>query len=107
MLGRYGQETLNKHIDLIRLAESLIDIYAMAACVSRASRSYCIGLQHAEYEVALASSFCVVGMERIKNKLQKIIDGEYQTNDQNYRLISKRLFNFKEYFPVHPLSRNF
>jgi acyl-CoA dehydrogenase family protein 9 len=38
-------------LELQRLADILIDVYAMTAVLSRASRSYCIGLHEAEAEV--------------------------------------------------------
>ena len=38
-------------MDLKRLAEIVIDLYGMTAVLSRASRSYCIGLRNADHEV--------------------------------------------------------
>ncbi|CAH1373894.1 unnamed protein product [Tenebrio molitor] len=107
LLSRYGQEVINKHADLTRLAECIMDIYAMTACISRASRSYCIGLQSAEYEMALASAIAMSATERVKANLLKVIEGPYMTNDENYRVITQRLFDFKKYYPTHPLTRNF
>jgi acyl-CoA dehydrogenase family protein 9 len=84
-----------------------MDIYAMTACISRASRSYCIGLQSAEYEMTLASAIAMSATERVKTNLLKVIEGPYMTNDENYRVITQRLFDFKKYYPTHPLTRNF
>ncbi|RZC33426.1 acyl-CoA dehydrogenase family member 9, mitochondrial [Asbolus verrucosus] len=106
-LSRYGQDIIKQHMELRRLGECLMDIYAMTACIGRASRAYCIGLQHAEYEMVLATSFTLSAVERVRSRLLKIIDGPYQTNDENYRKISERLFRLKKYYPVHPLTRNF
>ncbi|EEZ98802.2 Acyl-CoA dehydrogenase family member 9, mitochondrial-like Protein [Tribolium castaneum] len=107
LLARHGPEVLNKHQDLRRLADAIIDIYAMVACISRSSRSYCIGLQHADYEMVLANAFTLGALERVKLNLNKIIEGPIGTNDENYRMLAKRLFELKQYYPVHPLSRNF
>ncbi|KAG5877267.1 hypothetical protein JTB14_009763 [Gonioctena quinquepunctata] len=107
LLARHGPEIVNQHMDLRRLADVIIDTYAMTACLGRASRSYCIGLQHGDYEMMIANTFCNYAMERVKENVSKIYLGTYHTNDENYRVISKRLFKFKEYFPKHPLSRNF
>jgi acyl-CoA dehydrogenase family protein 9 len=107
LLSRYGQEVINKHADLTRLAECIMDIYAMTACISRASRSYCIGLQSAEYEMTLASAIAMSATERVKANLLKVIEGPYMTNDENYRVITQRLFDFKKYYPTHPMTRNF
>lgn len=73
----------------------------------RASRSYCIGLQNAEYEMLLATAYCINAMERVKYKVKQIYDGSYATNDDNCRKIARRVFHFKKYFPEHPLTRNF
>lgn len=35
LLARCGPEVVNKHADLQRLAEAIIDTYAMAACLSK------------------------------------------------------------------------
>ncbi|XP_044259371.1 complex I assembly factor ACAD9, mitochondrial [Tribolium madens] len=107
LLARHGAEIIHKHQDLRRLANAIIDIYAMVACISRSSRSYCIGLQHADYEMVLANAFTFGALERVKSNLNKIIDGAISTNDENYRVVAKRLFELKQYYPVHPLTRNF
>lgn len=53
VLQRHGAEVIQPHVqlELKRLADLLIDIYAMTAVLARASRSYCIGLREAQTEV--------------------------------------------------------
>lgn len=51
LLTRHGKEVSTKQMDLRRVADIAIDLYAMTAVLSRASRSYCIGLQNADHEV--------------------------------------------------------
>ena len=46
------QNIVDEQLNLKRLADISIDIYAMTACVGRASRSYCIGLKNADHEVS-------------------------------------------------------
>ena len=53
VLGRHGKEVGDKQMDLRRLADIAIDIYAMTAVLGRSSRSYCIGLRNADHEVQL------------------------------------------------------
>ena len=50
-LSRHGKQISEKQIELRRLADIVIDLYAMTAVIGRASRSYCIGLRNAEHEV--------------------------------------------------------
>lgn len=51
LLARHGKEVGNKQMDLRRVADVAIDLFAMSAVVSRSSRSYCIGLRNAQHEV--------------------------------------------------------
>lgn len=106
LLSRNGAEVVEKHMDLRRLACCLIDIYAMTACLGRASRAYCIGLQHGNYEMNLATAFCFEARERVKSNIHKTVQ-RYQVNDDTYRHIGKRVFKFRNYFPEHPLKWNF
>ncbi|KAK5650752.1 hypothetical protein RI129_001781 [Pyrocoelia pectoralis] len=107
LLARHGQEVQNQHMDLKRLADCLVDIYVMTACLGRASRSYCIGLRNAHYEIMLAGTYCVIAMNEIKRKINQICNGPFVTNDENYRIISKRVFKDGKYPFEHPLTRNY
>jgi hypothetical protein len=53
LLSRHGKEVSTKQMDLRRVADVAIDLFAMAAVLSRSSRAYCIGLQNAEHEVII------------------------------------------------------
>lgn len=52
-LERYGAKIVDEQINLKRLANVAIEIYAMTCVLSRASRAYCIGLRNAQTEVIL------------------------------------------------------
>jgi acyl-CoA dehydrogenase family protein 9 len=43
--------------NLERLADMVMEIYAMTCVISRSSRSYCVGHAHAEHEINLAVSY--------------------------------------------------
>ena len=53
-------------MDLAKVADIVIDLYAMTACLSRANRSYCLGLQNADHEVRERES------ERERESLREI-----------------------------------
>lgn len=40
-------------LDVVKLADIAIDLYAMTAVLSRASRAYCDGVHNAEHEVSV------------------------------------------------------
>lgn len=105
---QYGAEVVNAHYDLKKLADVVMDVYAMVACVGRASRSYCIGLQHSAEEVMIASAFCKEAIRRVKYDVDSIVSVYSKGLEGSYRTMAKNMFHFgTEYFPVHPLSRNF
>lgn len=42
---------MHEQLELKRLADIVIDLYAMTACIARTNRSLCIGLANADHEV--------------------------------------------------------
>lgn len=107
LLTRNGVQVMDKQVEVLRLSESAQLVYAMFASVSRASRAYCIGLQHSDYEMLISSAFCFDAMKTVKRLVTDINEGPYLTNDINHQKIAKQIFKAKGYFSVHPLKRNF
>ncbi|TSK16227.1 Acyl-CoA dehydrogenase family member 9, mitochondrial [Bagarius yarrelli] len=58
LLYRYGKTVVDEQLVLKRVADTLINLYAMTAVLSRASRSISIGLRNHGHEVLLANTFC-------------------------------------------------
>ena len=58
VLSISGQEVAapKNQLEVARLADCAIDLYAMTAVLSRASRAYCIGLKNAVHEVCYTST---------------------------------------------------
>uniref|UniRef100_A0A182TUM5 Acyl-CoA dehydrogenase family member 9 n=1 Tax=Anopheles melas TaxID=34690 RepID=A0A182TUM5_9DIPT len=107
VLSRHGVEVIERHLELGRLATIATQLYAMVACASRASRSYCIGLRHAAQDVHLANMFCREGSERVRLLALELEKGPYITSDDDYNVIARNLFREKRYYFEHPLTRNF
>ncbi|KAJ6640067.1 Complex I assembly factor ACAD9, mitochondrial [Pseudolycoriella hygida] len=107
LLARHSVQIMDKQIEVRRLSECAISTYAMFASVSRASRSYCIGLQFCDFEMLIASAFSFDHMLKVLQLVRDIHEGPYMTNDMNYVKISKQIFKEKGYFSIHPLTRNF
>ncbi|XP_065085447.1 complex I assembly factor ACAD9, mitochondrial [Ochlerotatus camptorhynchus] len=107
VLSRHGSEVIGRHIELIRLADMAVLIYAMVATSARASRAYCIGLRHAEQEIYLANAFCQDAQEKVRVLAKQLEQGQFITNDTNYGALARYLFKQKEYFFEHPLTKNF
>lgn len=45
------QKVVHEQLDLKRLANIVIDLYAMTSCIARTSRSLSIGLRNSDHEV--------------------------------------------------------
>ncbi|XP_060525956.1 complex I assembly factor ACAD9, mitochondrial [Cylas formicarius] len=106
LLSQHGLDIVNQHLRLRRIADCLIDVYVATACLGRASRAYCIGLQHADVEMTMASAFCVMAKDRVSQRITEIFRGRGSI-DENYNVIGKTFFTYKGYFAAHPLTRNF
>lgn len=107
LFNRYGNEIVEKHVEIAKLTEIISTCFAMYASVSRASRSYCIGLRLADNEVLAAHAICLDGKERVKILANEIVKGPYLTNDNNLQKLSKQIFKSKNYFIEHPLTYNY
>lgn len=107
LFNRYGNEIIEKQVEIAKLAEIISICFAMYASTSRASRSYCIGLRFADYELLSAHSICLDGREKIKVLANEILKGPYLTNENNLQKMSKQIFKTNKYFPEHPLSYNY
>lgn len=107
LLSRYGMEALDKQVEIQRLSDSAVLIFAAFAAIGRASRSYCIGLQHADFELITANAFSFDAMQAVKRRAIEIRDGPYLSNDANRQKIAGQLFKAGGYFATHPLKRNF
>lgn len=107
LFTRYGNSIVERHNEARRLADMVTTIYAMFASVSRASRSYCIGLQLADHEMLTAMTICCDGRDKVKTLAQEIFNGNYVNNDNNLQRLSKQIIKSKGYFATHPLTYNF
>nr|KAG5700843.1 hypothetical protein BaRGS_024229 [Batillaria attramentaria] len=75
VLTRHGNKVVDQQMELKRLADIVMDLYAMTSVLSRASRSYCIGLRNAEHEVMLAKTFCYEANRRVQTNMQELAKG--------------------------------
>lgn len=106
-LSRNGREILQAHAELERLAKCATLLYATVATVSRASRSYCIGVRYADVEIILANTFTMECLNEIEVLTEQIHAGQNMANDMNHKTIAKQVFEAKGYFCENPLLRVF
>lgn len=107
VLQRYGKEIIEQQMVLSNLADMVIQTYAMACVLGRASRSYCIGLPNADKEVDLALCFCHDARKKVKSCEIEIDEEMDNLLLLRKRQIADKVFEDKAYFPVHPLTKNY
>lgn len=106
-LTRHGVQIIDRQCELRRLASMAIRCYAAFASVARASRSYCIGLQAADYEMQTAGTFAFDAHQEVLRLALEVRDGPYLTNDVNHQKIAGHVLRSGGYMAAHPLQRNF
>ncbi|KAG1686089.1 Acyl-CoA dehydrogenase family member 9, mitochondrial [Nymphon striatum] len=96
----------SKQLTLKRIADIAIDIYAMTAIISRASRSCVIGLRNSEVELRIVNVFVSMAKDRIDKNYDEIIDGPFSKMDIDTIKIAEAVFKNSEYPLEHPLKKN-
>lgn len=91
LLIKYGKNIIHEQFLLNRLADSVIDIYAMSCVLSRASRSIKLNLPSADHEKLMTDTFCVEANDRIRTNLRKIHNADFNANYKRMSQISKTI----------------
>ncbi|XP_032851702.2 complex I assembly factor ACAD9, mitochondrial isoform X3 [Tyto alba] len=107
LLSRFGKTIVDEQLVLKRVADIVINVYAMTAAISRASRSISIGLRNHDHEVLLTNIFCTEAY--FKNnyamaQLQKYAD---ENLDDHIKKAAKQVLEKRAYICSHPLDRTF
>lgn len=106
-LSRHGVQVIDRQCELNRLATVAVLCYGAFASVARASRSYCIGLTHSDYEMLVANAYALDAHVEVRKLVQEVRDGPYLTNDVNHQKAAAQVLRAGGYFAAHPLLRNF
>lgn len=106
VLSRHGNRIVEEQLELQRIANIVIDLYAMTACIARSSRSYCIGLRNADHEIMMTKAFCLEANKRIIENVKDLEMGHVLNNDENLYQICDQLIKSHGYAAEHPLTRN-
>ncbi|CAJ1051856.1 complex I assembly factor ACAD9%2C mitochondrial [Xyrichtys novacula] len=107
LLYRYGKTIVDEQLILKRVADVLINLYAMTAVLSRASRSICIGLRNHDHEVLLANTFCSEAFFKNNYWLTQLQKHSPENNDANIKKIAREVLENRAYVCSHPLERTF
>ncbi|XP_043563916.1 complex I assembly factor ACAD9, mitochondrial isoform X1 [Chiloscyllium plagiosum] len=106
-LYRYGKTIVEEQLVVKRVADILINIYAMTAVISRASRSISIGLRNHDHEVLLANTFCSEAYFRNNYLLAQLQKNSSENLDDSIKKIAQQVLDKRSYICSHPLDRTF
>ncbi|KAM9361264.1 complex I assembly factor ACAD9, mitochondrial [Symphorus nematophorus] len=107
LLYRYGKTIVDEQLILKRVADVTINLYAMTAVLSRASRSICIGLRNDDHEILLANTFCSEAFFKNNYLMTQLQKHSPENNDANIKKIAKQVLENRAYICSHPLERTF
>lgn len=89
LLLKHGKGITERQFQLARVADSAIDIYAMATTLSRASRAVRLGLPSAEQEVLMTQIWCKEANDRVHRNINRIHSGAFQENYRRMATVAK------------------
>ncbi|XP_069034414.1 complex I assembly factor ACAD9, mitochondrial isoform X1 [Embiotoca jacksoni] len=107
LLYRYGKTVVDEQLTLKRVADVLINLYAMTAVLSRASRSISIGLRNHDHEVLLANTFCNDAFYKNNYWMVQLQKHSPENNDANIKRIAREVLENRAYICSHPLERTY
>ncbi|KAG7493187.1 acyl-CoA dehydrogenase family member 9, mitochondrial [Solea senegalensis] len=107
LLYRFGKTIVDEQIALKRVADVLINLYAMTAVLSRTSRSISLGLKKHDHEILLTNTFCDEAFFRNNYMLVQLQKHTPENDEANIKKIAAAVFQNRSYICSHPLDRTF
>ncbi|XP_048347747.1 complex I assembly factor ACAD9, mitochondrial [Sphaerodactylus townsendi] len=107
LLRRFGKSIVDEQMVLKRVADILINLYAMTAVISRASRSISIGLRNHDHEVLLANIFCTEAGFQNNYAMVELEKYAPENMDDSIKKVAKQVLEKRSYICSHPLDRTF
>ncbi|KAF1391151.1 hypothetical protein PFLUV_G00038940 [Perca fluviatilis] len=107
LLYRYGKTIVDEQLVLKRVADVMINLYAMTAVLSRTSRSISIGLRNHDHEVLLANTFCGDAFFKNNYLMTQLQKHSPENNDANIKKIAREVLEKRAYVCSHPLERTY
>ncbi|XP_070793086.1 complex I assembly factor ACAD9, mitochondrial isoform X1 [Pituophis catenifer annectens] len=107
LLMRFGKTIVDEQMVLKKVANIVINIYAMTAVISRASRSICIGLSNHDHEVLLANIFCTEACFENSYTIVSLQKDSPENLDDSIKKVADQVLEKRTYICSHPLNRTF
>ena len=108
LLVNEGRDLVTDQINLARLSDMCMHIYALNACVARASRAYAIGLPNAQHELALAFLVAREADHQV-NILNRSVEENRSAGGIDSILVNvgEKVLKAKAHSATHCLSRSY
>ncbi|NXX16389.1 ACAD9 dehydrogenase, partial [Podargus strigoides] len=107
LLTRFGKTIVDEQLVLKRVADVVINLYAMTAAISRASRSISIGLRNHDHEVLLTNIFCTEAYFKNNYAMAQLQKYGEENLDDFIKKSAKQVLEKRAYICSHPLDRTF
>ncbi|XP_077678179.1 complex I assembly factor ACAD9, mitochondrial isoform X1 [Eretmochelys imbricata] len=107
LLRRFGKTIVDEQLVLKRVADVSINLYAMTAAISRASRSICIGLRNHDHEVLLTNIFCTEAYFKNNYAMAELEKYAAENLDDSIKKAAQQVLEKRAYICPHPLERTF
>jgi len=93
---------------LERLSDITMETYAQVCALSRASRSYVVGHQHAEHEINMVIPYIFESRLRVKENAWKCVNhtADYGNRDEFWEATGDYILKRGNYCATHPLAKN-
>ncbi|KAL5476204.1 hypothetical protein EMCRGX_G026120 [Ephydatia muelleri] len=104
LLLTHRKDIINQQFLLKRLSNACVDLYGMAAVLSRASKALSKGVPTASHEKALTVTFCQQAQERIRRNLGSLRSPSHLNVDASMAAIAKEICKHGGAVPTHPLD---
>ncbi|XP_010210141.1 PREDICTED: acyl-CoA dehydrogenase family member 9, mitochondrial [Tinamus guttatus] len=107
LLSRFGKTIVDEQLILKKVADIVINLYAMTAAISRASRSISIGLRNHDHEVLLTNIFCTEAYFKNNYAIAQLEKYADENLDDSIKKAAKQVLEKRVYICSHPLDRTF
>jgi acyl-CoA dehydrogenase family protein 9 len=104
LLRKHGKKVVDEQLQLERIADSAIALYAMTATISRASSSLSNNLDSAAHEQKLTELYCDNASDKIQKLLSELKNGAKR--DDRLVAIADEVLQAEKYIPSHATGVN-
>ncbi|RHY36992.1 hypothetical protein DYB38_005258 [Aphanomyces astaci] len=104
LLRKHGKTIVHEQLQLKRIADASIQLFAMTATISRASTALTDKSPTAAHELALTQLYAEIASDKIRNNLREI--QTHTKKDSQLKAIADQVFAQSKYIPSHPTGVN-